>query len=389
MFRIPPASSSTEAADYYVHLADADNAVGYYVDGQEMPGHWRGGAAARLGLNGGVKREEFQQLCQNINPATGERLTARNRANRRVGWDMNFHCPKTVSVVRELTGDTRIDQAFQMSVQEAMEELEKDCECRVRDNGQNGSRVTGNMVWGEFIHKTARPVDGIPDPHLHAHCFVFNATWDEEQQKWKAADIANIKRDGSYFEAAFYTRFAARLLDLGYGIERTSEKGWEIASVPESVIDKFSNRKKQVEQLAEELGITDAAQKDKLGATSRKRKDHKLSMDDLRQEWDSRLTDEERDAIMNACNGGGASWISVEDALDHSVWKSFERRSAVSERALVGDALRRGVGVVSVEDMWAHTKGQQDKGAIVTGVIDGRRMVSTKEVLEVYASLRI
>lgn len=455
MLRIPAASSATEAADYYVHLADADHAVGYYVDGQEMPGHWRGEAAARLGLSGGVTREAFKQLCNNINPATGDRLTARNRAGRRVGWDMNFHCPKTVSVVREMTGDTRIDRAFQLSVQETMEELERDCECRVRDHGQNGSRVTGNMVWGEFIHKTARPVDGIPDPHLHAHCFVFNATFDQclpqsatspqegansvqtprkvldrsrssaaqtarlngasprsarpeeydkedsmsvsalstphrggkeagaggnSQGQWKAADIANIKRDGSYFEAAFHARFAGRMAELGYGIRRTS-KGWEIAKIPESVIEKFSRRTQEIERLADELGITNAVEKGKLGATSRKRKDHKLGMDALRQEWDSRLTAEERDAILHACDGGGTSGIRAENALDHSIWKSFERRSAVPERELVAEGLRRGVGSVAPDQMWAHTKAQQGRGTIVTGVVDGRRIVSTQEVL--------
>ena len=60
---------------------------------------------------------------------------------------------------------------------------------RVRTGGQDGNRVTGNMVWGEFIHTTSRPVDGIPDPQLHAHVFVFNSTWDQEENRWKAGQI--------------------------------------------------------------------------------------------------------------------------------------------------------------------------------------------------------
>ena len=46
--------------------------------------------------------------------------------------------------------------------------------------GKNENRRTGNMAWGEFIHFTSRPVDGVPDPHLHAHCFVFNTTFDKQ-----------------------------------------------------------------------------------------------------------------------------------------------------------------------------------------------------------------
>jgi conjugative relaxase-like TrwC/TraI family protein len=66
--------------------------------------------------------------------------------------------------------------AFRESVRQTMNELEADVGTRVRKRGKDEDRTTGNMVWGEFIHTTARPVDGVPDPYLHAHCFVFNTT---------------------------------------------------------------------------------------------------------------------------------------------------------------------------------------------------------------------
>ena len=52
---------------------------------------------------------------------------------------------------------------------------------RPRRAARMRDRVTGNMVWAEFIHTTSRPVDGVPDPQLHAHCFVFNSTWDDQE----------------------------------------------------------------------------------------------------------------------------------------------------------------------------------------------------------------
>ena len=71
------------------------------------------------------------------------------------------------------------------------------------------------MVWAEFIHPTSAPVDGIPDPQLHLHAFVFNTTWDGEESRWKAGQFRELKRDAPYFQAAFRVRLANRLQDLG------------------------------------------------------------------------------------------------------------------------------------------------------------------------------
>jgi len=56
--------------------------------------------------------------------------------------------------------------AFRESVKETMSEMEDAMRVRVRKNGAREDRQTCNMLWGEFIHRTTRPVDGIPDPQL-------------------------------------------------------------------------------------------------------------------------------------------------------------------------------------------------------------------------------
>ena len=81
--------------------------------------------------------------------------------------------PKSVSLLYAMTRDERILDAFRDSVDATMQDIEAEMATRVRKGGKNEERKTGNMVWGEFIHFTSRPVDGVPDPHLHAHCFVF------------------------------------------------------------------------------------------------------------------------------------------------------------------------------------------------------------------------
>jgi conjugative relaxase-like TrwC/TraI family protein len=175
MLRIIQNASAAGAKSYY---STAD----YYVEGQELAGGWRGKGAAMLGLTGAVGRTHWEALCDNRHPITGGPLTLRSKDQRTIGYDINFHVPKSVSVVYGLTKDERILDAFRRSVGETMCDMESEMQTRVRKGGRYEDRTSGNMLWGEFIHFTSRPVDGIPDPHLHAHCFAFNATWDDKER---------------------------------------------------------------------------------------------------------------------------------------------------------------------------------------------------------------
>ena len=58
------------------------------------------------------------------------------------------------------------------------------------------------------------------------------------EQRWKAGEFGDLKRDAPYYETAFHARFAKRLAEIGYEVERT-EKGWEIAGVSQTILDKF------------------------------------------------------------------------------------------------------------------------------------------------------
>ena len=120
----------------------------------------------------------FERLCDNLHPQTGEALTARTSSERTVGYDFTFSVPKSVSLLYALSEDQDILKAFRGAVDETMRDIETEMKTRVRKSGKDEDRATGNMTWAEFIHTTSRPVDGVPDPQLHAHVFAFNATYD-------------------------------------------------------------------------------------------------------------------------------------------------------------------------------------------------------------------
>jgi conjugative relaxase-like TrwC/TraI family protein len=378
MIRITQQDSASGAKRYY---ATSD----YYSEGQELVGCWGGKGAARLGLEGTVDKSSFERLCDNLHPATGEPLTVRTRSDRTVGYDFTFSVPKSVSLLYAMTGDAEILAAFRGAVDETMREIETEMKTRVRKGRKDEDRVTGDMVWAEFIHTTSRPVEGVPDPQLHAHCFVFNTTSDQHEERWKAGQFRELKRDAPYFQAAFRVRLANRLQDLGFGIERKRDD-FEVAGIPRDILRRFSRRTAVIEKTAEELGITDPDRKAELGAETREKKGKSLSLDELREKWASRMTVAERHQLEGTyCRATpyARPERGEKEAVDHAVGHSFVREAVVPERKIVTEALKRGIGAVTVEGVTREV-GQRP---LIRSDIAGRGMATTKEMLALESRL--
>ena len=346
-------------------ITDSAAAKAYYQVGDyygQSTGEWLGKGAKSLGLVGTARKEDFELLCDNINPLSGGPLTTYTRDNRRVGIDLNFNSTKSVGIIRELggslnEGDERVESAHREAVRYAMEFVEADMRGRVRVGGKNEDRVTGNMVAFRVTHRDTRVSgdDAMPDMSLHDHVVLMNATEDKVEGKWKAAEIGQIKHDAPYYEAIYHNRLAANLRDLGYGILR-KDKAFEIEGVSEELIKKFSRRRAYIDKVAEKLGITSAAGRDTLGATTRLGKS-KVLADDLNDYWVSRLTDKERQELTGLI--GKPSYLSDDrKAVEYAIGHMFERKSVVDERRFYETALRHGIGSVTPESVQAEATRQ-------------------------------
>ncbi len=378
MLRITQQDSAKDAKRYY---ASAD----YYSEGQEIVGSWGGEGARLLGFPGVVDKDSFERLCDNLDPKNGRQLTARTRSDRTVGYDFTFSVPKSVSLLYALSGDREILDAFRSAVDETMRDIETEMKTRVRKGGKDTDRLTGNMVWAEFIHTTSRPVDGIPDPQLHAHCFAFNATWDDQEWAWKAGQFRDLKRDAPYFQAGFRVRLANKLQDLGFGIERKRDD-FEIAGMAPATLKRFSRRTDLIEKTAAERGITDPDRKAELGAETREKKNAELSWNQLRKEWDRRLTDKERAALAETHRREMPYARPVQGegpAVDYALSHSFVREAVVPERKLLTEALKRGLGAVTV----AGVKRELATRPLIRGEHGGRAMVTTPDMLDAESRL--
>lgn len=376
---------STSAAHAKAYFSDALSKADYYLEDQELNGKIQGKLAERLGVTGTATRETFFAFCENINPITGQPLTARTKDERTTGYDINFHCPKSVSIVHALSRDDHILTAFQECVTDTMRDIEADSKTRVRKDGQYDDRDTGELAWADFVHQTARPVeDAAPDPHLHAHCFVFNATWDDTEKQCKAGQFRDIKRDMPYYQARFHKQLADRLENLGYQIRRT-DKSFELEGVPQPAIDLFSKRTNEIGQVAREKGITDAKELSELGARTRAKKQKGLSMAELKIEWRRQI----QELGPDGKDAGGTirfaptkerPALTPEHCVDYALQHGFERASVLHDRRLLASAYRHGLGNTSVSVDAITTQFRQD-ARIIPVKEKSRTLCTTRQVL--------
>ncbi|MBE7172365.1 MAG: relaxase domain-containing protein [Williamsia sp.] len=377
---------SRAAGHAKAYFSDALLKSDYYTSDQELAGYWQGRLAERLGVTGMATKETFFALCENHHPVTGKPLTPRTKEDRTTGYDINFHCPKSVSVLHALSGDDHILNAFQACVTETMRTIEADSKTRVRKGGAYDDRPTGELIWSHFVHQTARPVEGLsPDPHLHSHCFVFNATWDDDEKQIKAGQFRDIKRDMPYYQAYFHKALSDKLMTLGYAVRRTA-KSFEVEGVPQRVIDLFSKRTDEIGRIAKEKGITDAKELGELGARTRSKKQKGTSMAELKQTWREQIQgldpDEkgEGEKTIRFAPEKDTLQLTPAHCIDHALLHCFERASVMPDRRILEAAYRHGLGHRGVSvDAIARQFGKDDRLIHITE--KSRTMCTTRDVL--------
>jgi ATP-dependent exoDNAse (exonuclease V) alpha subunit len=390
-------TSATGAKDYY---GTAD----YYSQGQETVGHSGGKLAAELGLSGKVSKDEFERMVDNLHPQTGEQLTARTNKFRRIAYDFTVSQNKSSSIVRAFApADLAelMDAARDKAIAGMMAAVEADMQCRERRNGADYDITTSNLAYTAFHHTTSRPVeykefikrfaanDNLPDwlramndnipPDMqeHSHLLVWNATRSPDG-RILAGQFGKLKRDGEYYSAIFDALYARELEKLGFVIDRKGGKKWEIAGISQSMIDKFSKRKDQVEDTARRLNITDAAEKGELGKKTRSKKQKELTMPELREAWWAQLNDDECDALARVYAGQVAPGreVTAEQAVSFAIAHLSDKYSAFDERDMKATALLYGLGSVTPEMI--DREMQSPRHGLIADEIDGRRVVTTE-----------
>lgn len=270
-------SSAGQAASYY----EADD---YYAEGGLAPSEWFGEAAGTLGLEGEVDREQFAALLEGQIGGKQLGTTRDGKVEHRPGWDITLSAPKSVSIMAEVAGDKRLVAAHGAAAKVALAHVEKHMAAtRVRDGGEVRREVTSNLAIATFRHATSRA----QDPQLHTHAVVINATQDRDGQ-WRSLEPRAFYQLQKEIGAIYRQELAHGVAKLGYGIEPGKDAMFEIAGVPEKVIEALSQRTAAIDARLAERGISraeaSAAEKQIAALDTREAKSH-VDHRELRTDW--------------------------------------------------------------------------------------------------------
>jgi conjugative relaxase-like TrwC/TraI family protein len=381
MLRMNLIYNTVQAINYYAdHLPNDD----YYAKDQVINPEWQGELSKKLGLNGEVSIEDYKLIMQNINPATGESLTLLNRENRRAGYDLTFSLPKSLSLEFSLNDNQEVLDIFKRSVEKTMKLIEQEAMTRVRVDGNDYDRITGNLTYVPYFHQFARPEgDGVPDPHLHCHVVVANATYDSAEGKIKALQPDNMFRDSQYFQQVMYNYVAEEMIEKGFKI-RCKDWYFELDKYSDDLINKFSNRTKVIEETQAKLGITNKDVASNLGAKTRKAKNNKFSIELIKSNHLERLS--EADKIAVQINPKSEDRITINQKIDrakesvkYSLDKNFERASVLTYKQIMLEAMRDSIEF-GVNQKWIDDefKSSLTKGEILTKEGSKHSLYTTK-----------
>ncbi len=258
--------SAGTAASYYISEQSR-----YYTGGKEPAGLWFAPSTTMEGVVNGFEIDDatFERLHAGLD-VSGRKLTQNadgTHADRVAGYDMTYSAPKSVSIIWALGDEAQrsaMEAAHDAAVRAALGVINNHAAFSRR--GKGGAFLEPVQLTGAiFQHGDARPTerdDGgtsgktfEADPQLHSHAVIFN--WAQRADgSWGSIDGRQLFRWKMAAGAVYRAELATRLTELGYGVERTDEKGlFEIIGVPKSVRESFSGRRRDIVAAMQAHGV--------------------------------------------------------------------------------------------------------------------------------------
>ena len=370
MLTISKALSSSQARTYHAQefISAEQN---YWKQDGAVVGEWHGRLAERFGLSGPVSEEHFARLADGQHPLTGEQLVRhrvvqeykRNDGSKvapgehRAGWDATFSAPKSVSLTALVGGDDRVREAHRAAVDTALSELERYTQARL--GGNRPAETTGAFVVAKFEHDTARPVDGYAAPQLHTHAVIFNIT-ERENGQTRALQERALFESQQFATAVYQSELTYRLRSLGYEIAPGRSGAPEIKGYSQEYLDASSPRSQQIRAYLERSGFEghEAAQ---IAAHSTRDSKKAVSVGEavaahrkLAAEFGhqaDRVVEQAHQRALKPEAEHQATQQSPHQAVTYARDRNFEREAVVDERRLYRDALRRGMGELTLSEI--------------------------------------
>lgn len=364
------AQDSGNLSTYYGDAADD-----YYAKEGEAQ-VWQGKGAEALGLDGEINALRFADLLHGrINPGGASvRNSTRLDSKDRLGIDLTFSAPKSVSIQGLVGGDAAMVAAHDRAVARVLDHIETMAQARNKVGGKAVIEETGNLIVAKFRHETTRA----QDPEIHTHAVVMNLT-QRADGSWRALNNDPIVKSTKFLGALYRSELARELREQGYELRYGKDGTFELAAMTDDQVKAFSKRSVQIEAYLAERGLTretaTASQRQEAALATRDRKPKEMDRETLYAEWKARA------AELNV-GFAGASAVHLDPLLDdptqaamrleaakravtYAVNHMTEREAIITRRTLIDTALKHELGVMRIEDIDAAVAARIDSGALV------------------------
>lgn len=304
MITVRAQKNAATAGVYFEKHFERDD---YYREKEAGAGRWFGELSGEMGLTGPVSREAFDSLAQGLHPATGEKLTCRQRSGRVAYFDFVCSAPKSVSIVGLIAGDGRVVEAHRAASEAAFKFLERSACVRLRKGVKvlsTDRAPTGKILAAAFDHESSRDMDC----QLHRHLCVFNVTRAKDGTLM-ALDTRRMYDRSQIGTEVYRHELSRRLLKLGYSIVN-QPNGFEIEGIPRELLRKFSSRSQTLKGLVSDKEVKlgrklSKKEKSLLVHTSRRAK-KTLTTPDLRDALRQRLSSRDLEKLLRLVPESGA-----------------------------------------------------------------------------------
>jgi conjugative relaxase-like TrwC/TraI family protein len=377
----------------------------YWKQGDTILGEWQGQLAEKYGLAGAIDAQHFARLSEGQNPHTAEQLVQHRKAQEyttadgttvkpvehRAGWDATFSAPKSVSLTALVGGDDRVREAHRQAVTIALTELERYTQARI--GGNNPAETTGKFIVAKFEHDTARPVDGYAAPQLHTHAVIFNMT-ERPDGSTRALQERGFFDTQQFATAVYQSELTHRLRNLGYEIEAGKSGAPDVKGYTTEYLEASSPRRQQIEEAIARSGFSGPEAAQIAAHNTRDRKEihtpsevlaaHRQIAAEFGNQTDHVVSAARKRAEGLAQNRVPDAPQRAQEAVSFAKDRSFEREAVTDERDIMRDALRRGMGDLTFEQVRGNFDQRHSSGEFQ--IVDGQkhetgRQFTTRETI--------
>ncbi|TWB05630.1 MobF family relaxase [Gluconacetobacter diazotrophicus] len=375
--------------------SDRDRAS-YYLDNGtgEKPGVWWTNARVEVGqaypfvIDGAqVDSKDFRNLAAGRDPLTQDILVQQGKG-RRVGYDLQFAAPKTVSVLWA-SGDRNQRDAIEDSQQEAvfkaLDYIQKNGLIVTR-RGKNGNEreTPEELMAGTFLHTTSRS----GDPQIHTHAVLMNVCRRADGTTGTIDNLELLKHQQEI--GAIYRLALIEGLERRLGVTAVKdERNFRILGVPESLEQKVSKRRDDIVAEAREMGIDTATHRDaaeNISRNTRGSKDDLPIRAELNERWDREIREEGWtkesvwESALAATADKSARPSDTKSAFERALDQLTSTETVIEDRHLIGTILEHWQGrSMTVDDAIAMAVASRKSERLIE--LTGNDQTKTRELV--------